>query len=91
MSQYPVTLPDAVLDEVRHAATEEHTSVDELLGALIVNGLEQRQGAKMMAERARRADPDTALALLRSLPSLPTEPWDEMPAAKAGDHVAAKP
>ena len=57
MSQYPVTLPDAVLDEVRHAATEEHTSVDELLGALIVNGLEQRQGAKMMAKRARRADP----------------------------------
>ena len=79
MSQYPLRVPDHVLDEARHAAEEEHVSINQLLLAFIADGLGHRRGLKMMRERAKRGDPEAALALLESLPSLPPEPGDEMP------------
>jgi hypothetical protein len=90
MSQYSLTLPDDVLDAVRHAAGEEDTSVDQLLEAMIVSGLEQRRGTLMMAERMRHADPEAALALIKSLPSLPSEAWDEMRDLPTDDRATAE-
>jgi hypothetical protein len=84
MSQFPLRVPDHVLDEARQAAQEDHVSMNQLLLSFIADGLGHRRGLKMMRERASRGDPKAALELLDSLPSLPPEPGDEMPEEDEG-------
>jgi hypothetical protein len=79
MSQFPLRVPDHVMEEAREAAQEERVSINQLLLALIADGLGQRCGLRMMRERAARANPGAARAVLDKVPDLPPEPGDEMP------------
>jgi hypothetical protein len=79
MSQYPLRVPEHVLEEARKAAQEDQVSMNQLLLSLIADGLGHRRALKMMRERGSKGDPKAALALLDSLPDLPPEPGDEMP------------
>ena len=74
-------MPDHVMEQARSAAGEDHVSVNQMLVAIIAEGLGHRRGLKMMRERAARANPEAALAILESLPSATPEPGDEMPDA----------
>jgi hypothetical protein len=72
-------MPEHIIEQARSAASEDRVSVNQILVAFIAEGLGHRRGIKMMRERAARANPEQALAILESLPSAPPEPGDEMP------------
>jgi len=82
MSQFPLRLPDHVMEQARDAANEDHVSMNQLLVAFIAEGLGHRRGLRAMRERAARGNPEAALAILESLPSAQPEPGDEMPEAE---------
>lgn len=82
MSQFALRVPDHILEQARMAAQEDNVSINQLLSALIAEGLGHRRGLRMMRERARRADPEAALRLLETLSSEPVEQGDEMPEAR---------
>lgn len=84
MKQHAFRLPDDVLDEARLVAQQEGTSVDTLVGAIISDALRHRRELELMRQRASRGNPEAALAILNSLPSLPTDEWDEMPEEQSG-------
>lgn len=79
MSQFALRVPDHILEQARIAAREDNISMNQLLSALIAEGLGHRRGLRMMRQRARRADPEAALRLLDTLSSSPVEEGDEMP------------
>ena len=79
MKQHAFRLPDDVLDEAREVAQQEGTSVDTLVSTIVSEALRHRRELEQMRQRASRGNPEAALAILDSLPSLPTDEWDEMP------------
>jgi hypothetical protein len=81
MGQYPLRVPDYILDQVRAAALEENVSVNQLLGALIAEGLGHRHGVRTLRARAERGDPQLALTVLEAIKGVAPDPEDEMPTA----------
>jgi hypothetical protein len=82
MTQYPLRMPDYLMDQAREAAEQENVSLNQMLLSFIAEGIGHRRALKTLQERATRGDPAKALAILESLPSLPPEPGDEMPAVR---------
>lgn len=78
MTQFPLRLPDHVMEQARAAANEDQMSVNQILVAIIAEGLGDRRGLKTMRERAARGNPEAALAILDSFPSAPPEVGDEI-------------
>jgi hypothetical protein len=83
MTQFPLRLPDHIMEQARTAAVEDSVSINQLLLSFIAEGIGHRKGLKAMRQRALRADPEKALSTLRNLSSLPPEPGDEMPEDQA--------
>jgi hypothetical protein len=79
MSQFPLRLPEHIMEQARAAAREEKISINQLLLAFIAEGLGHRKGVRMMKRRAERADPEKALEILDRLQGTEPEPGDEMP------------
>lgn len=79
MSQYPLRVPDYLLDQAREAAREENVSINQLFLAFISDGMGQRRALRALQARAAKGDPARALALLESLPDHGPEAGDEMP------------
>lgn len=79
MSQYPLRLPDYMMEQAKAAAAEENVSVNQMFLSLIAEGMGNRRALKSLQQRASRGDPQKALDILDRLPSLPPEPGDEMP------------
>lgn len=79
MTQYPLRMPDYLMNQAKAAAEEEKISINQLLLSFIAEGIGHRRALKSMKERAARGDPEKALAILESLQSLPPEAGDEMP------------
>lgn len=87
VTSFPLRMPDHVLAQAREAAREDNTSVNQLLTSFIAQGLGQRQGLRMMHERAARADVDAVLAMLDQAPDVPPDEGDE----RADDGGIGKP
>ena len=83
MTQFPLRVPDHIMEQARAAAREDHISINQMMLSFIAEGLGHRRGLKMMRERAARADPEKALAILDRIKGLPPEPGDEMPEAES--------
>jgi hypothetical protein len=79
MGQYPLRVPDYILDQARKAAEEDNVSVNQFLGALIAEGLGHRRAVRSLRERGERGDPAAALAILDQIEGDDTEPGDELP------------
>jgi len=79
MTAFQLRLPEQILEQAKAAASEEKTSVNQLLLSYIAEGLGHRRGLKMMRERASRADPAAVLAILDRVPDVPPERGDELP------------
>ena len=79
MTRFPLRVPDDMMEQAKVAADEDRMSLDQLMLSLIADGLQQREGLKMMRARARRADPQRALGILNRIEGLPPEAGDEMP------------
>lgn len=81
MTQFPLRVPDYLMDQARAAAEEEKVSINQILLSFIAEGIGHRRAVRSLKERAMRGDADAALAILDGLPSLPVEAGDELPAA----------
>ncbi len=79
MTQVFVKVPDDLWTQAQDVAKQGSVSIDELVSDFILEGVERHQALLPLRERAMRADPEKALAILKSLKSLPVEPGDEMP------------
>ncbi|MGN7291946.1 hypothetical protein [Rhizobium sp. SAFR-030] len=79
MGQYPLRVPDYILEQARSAAEEEKVSVNQFLGTLIAEGLGHRRAVRTLMERVRRGDPDKALAIFENIQGDDPLPGDDMP------------
>lgn len=91
MTQYPLRMPDYLMDQAREAAEQENISLNQMLLSFIAEGIGHRRALKTLEERASCGDPDKALAILEGLPSLPPEAGDEMPAVRTHGQRWGKP
>jgi hypothetical protein len=79
MTQFPLRVPDHIMDQARAAASEDQVSINQLMLSFIAEGLGHRRGIRIVRQRAANADPEKALAILKRIDGLPPEPGDEMP------------
>lgn len=81
MSGFALRVPDHILSQARDAAARENVSIDQLLVALIVEGLGHRQGLLDLRKRAARADVAEALRIVDLAPDVPSSVGDDWPVA----------
>lgn len=86
MSGFALRVPDHILAQAKAAALEEHVSVNQLLVALIAEGLGHRRGLRDLQKRAARADVAAALHILDEAPDVAPEVGDEMSEARTDHH-----
>ena len=89
MTQYPLRVPEYLMDQAREAAEQEKVSLNQMLLSFIAEGIGHRRAMKTLEERATRGSPEKALAILETLRSLPPEPEDEMPMIEKGNQKAS--
>jgi hypothetical protein len=77
MNQYPLRLPEQLMQQVRQTATEEGVSVNQYLGTVIAQALGHRNGVRMMEERAKRADFSAVDDILARVPDVTAQRGDE--------------
>ncbi|GBQ14071.1 toxin-antitoxin system HicB family antitoxin [Acidiphilium acidophilum] len=70
MSGFALRVPDHILDQAKAAAAEEQVSINQLLVALIAEGLGHRRGLRDLRQRASRADVAKALKILDRAPDV---------------------
>lgn len=79
MSGFALRVPEHILEQAKAAAKEDEVSINQLMVALIAEGLGHRRGLKELRKRASRADVAEALRILDGAPDVPPEPGDERP------------
>jgi hypothetical protein len=79
MSGFALRVPDHILEQAKVAAAEDHVSINQLLVAIIAEGLGHRRGLQELKRRAARADVANALRILDGAPDAPPDAGDEMP------------
>jgi hypothetical protein len=77
MSTDPLRLPDHVMEQARAAAAEDGIPIDQMIAALVAEGLDHRRGLAMMRRRAANADVDASLAILDRGPDVRPDRGDE--------------
>jgi hypothetical protein len=79
MSGFALRVPEHILTQAKAAAAEEHVSINQLLVALISEGLGHRRGLLDLQKRAARADVAAALRILDHAPDVAPDEGDELP------------
>lgn len=79
MSTYPLRLADHVMEEARLAAAEDNVSLNQLLSALIADGIGHRRAIMELKKRAARGNVEAALAILDRVPANEPDEGDELP------------
>jgi hypothetical protein len=79
MSGFALRVPEHILTQAKAAAAEEHVSINQLLVALISEGLGHRRGLLDLQKRAARADVAAALRILDQVPDVAPDEGDELP------------
>ena len=78
MSGFALRVPDHILAQAKAAAAEEQVSINQLLVALISEGLGHRRGLRDLQKRAARANVADALRILDHAPDAAPEASDEL-------------
>lgn len=79
MSGFALRVPEHILEQAKTAASEEQVSINQLLVALIAEGLGHRQGLRDLRMRAARANVAGALRMLGGAPDVAPDAGDELP------------
>jgi hypothetical protein len=79
MSGFALRVPEHILTQAKEAAAEEHVSINQLLVALISEGLGHRRGLLDLQKRVARADVAAALRILDQVPDVAPDEGDELP------------
>lgn len=79
MSNYPLRLPETLMDDAREMANAEGVSINQFLATLIAERIGELKALRHVRQRISRADPAVAAAVLALVPDRPPLPGDEMP------------
>ncbi len=71
MSQYPLRLPDSLMDEAKAAAKSDNTSLNQFLVMAISEKVAELKIKRFFEERIQRADPEAFKRILDQVPSGP--------------------
>ncbi len=70
MSQYPLRLPDSLMEAVRRTAGKENTSMNQLLVTAVAEKISALETEDMLKERSGRADDEAYLKVLDKVPDI---------------------
>lgn len=76
MNEIVLHVPDDVLEEAAIAAAEGGVSVNQLMVALVAEGLDRRRARTALRERMPRASVPAALDIFDGAPDVPPEAGD---------------
>ena len=76
---FPLRLPVSLKNAVVEYSQEDNTSINQFVVIAVAEKLSAMKTAEFFAERRRRADPETALAILSRKGGQPPDPEDRLP------------
>ena len=80
MSNYPLRLPETLMEDARGMARAQGVSVNQFLASLIAERVGELKALSHVRVRIARADPAEARAVLALVPDRPPMEGDETPA-----------
>ena len=78
MSQYPLRLPNSLMEAARKAAGDEKTSMNQLFVTAIAEKLSALETETFLKQRAERADEEAYRKALAKVPDGPVEAADRI-------------
>ncbi len=79
MSNYPLRLPETLMEDARAMAKAQGVSINQFLATVIAERVGQLKALNHVSARIARADPAMARAVLALIPDRPPMEGDEMP------------
>ncbi len=79
MSNYPLRLPETLMDDAREMAAAQGVSINQFLSTLIAERVGELKALRHVQSRIARADRGEALAVLARVPDRAPMEGDEMP------------
>jgi len=79
MSNYPLRLPETLMDDARGLAKAEGVSINQFLATVIADRVGQLKALRHIQTRIERADTAKAQAVLALVPDRPPMEGDEFP------------
>lgn len=79
MSNYPLRLPEALMEDAREMADAQGVSINQFLATMIAERIGELKALRHVRQRINRANPATAAAVLALVPDRPPLEGDEAP------------
>ena len=79
MSNYPLRLPETLMEDAREMADAQGVSINQFLSALIAERIGELKALRHVRQRIGRANPATAAAVLALVPDRAPLEGDELP------------
>ncbi len=79
MSNYPLRLPETLMEDARGMARAQGVSVNQFLATVIAERVGELKGLNHVRSRITRADPSQAQAVLALVPDRAPMEGDELP------------
>lgn len=79
MSNYPLRLPETLMEDAREMAAAQGVSINQFLSTLIAERIGELKALRHVRQRIGHANTAGALAVLEVAPDRPPLPGDELP------------
>jgi hypothetical protein len=79
MSNYPLRLPETLMEDVREMADAQGVSINQFLATLIAERIGELKALRHVRQRIGRANPASAAAVLALVPDRAPLEGDEVP------------
>ncbi len=79
MSNYPLRLPETLMEDAREMADAQGVSINQFLSTLIAERIGELKALRHVRQRIGRANPASAAAVLALVPDRAPLEGDEMP------------
>ena len=79
MSNYPLRLPETLMEDVREMADAQCVSINQFLATLIAERIGELKALRHVRQRIGRANPASAAAVLALVPDRAPLEGDELP------------
>jgi hypothetical protein len=79
MSNYPLRLPETLMEDAREMADAQGVSINQFLSTLIAERIGELKALRHVRQRIGRANPATAAAVLAKVPDRAPLEGDELP------------
>ncbi len=81
MSNYPLRLPEHIMEQARALALDSGTSLNQFLGSIVAEKVGELRAMADLERRAARANPKAAQGVLARVPDVAPLPGDEIEAS----------